>query len=157
MGLELKSVRMKSSFAVFSLAILLGACAATAPTPDATGAPASGHPDLACLLPSNCVSSLGNSGLAPLRYAGTPVQAMAMLRATLTTFPEATVVRTEPLAIDVVFTTPVGFRDQVDFRIDPQSQRVDFRSRSLFGLFDWGKNRSRMQEFKTRFEQQPRL
>ena len=40
------------------------------------------------------------------------------------------------------------------FRIDPDAQRIDFRSRSLFGLFDWGKNRSRMQEFKTRFEQQ---
>ncbi len=76
-----------------------------------------------------------------------------MLQATLTTFPEATVVRSAPLAMEVVFTTPVGFRDQVEFRIDPQAQRVDFRSRSLFGLFDWGKNRSRMQEFKNRFEQ----
>jgi hypothetical protein len=41
-------------------------------------------------------------------------------------------------------------------RIDSQSQRIDFRSRSLFGLFDFGKNRSRMQAFATRFEQQSR-
>ena len=147
---------MKSKLAVLTLAIPLGACAATAPTPHATGAPDSGNPDLACLLPSNCVSSRGNSGLVPLLYAGTPEQAKAMLQATLLTFPEATVVRSEPLAMEVIFTTPVGFRDQVDFRIDPQAQRVDFRSRSLFGLFDWGKNRSRMQEFKIRFEQQAR-
>lgn len=52
--------------------------------------------------------------------------------------------------------TPAGFRDQVDFRIDPQAQRIDFRSRSLFGLFDWAKNRSRMQEFKRRFEHKSR-
>ena len=148
---------MKSKLAVLALAILLGACAATAPTTEATGAHDSGNPDLTCLLPSNCVSSRGNSGLMPLLYAGTPEQAMAMLRAALLTFPEATVVRSEPLAMEVIFTTPVGFRDQVDFRIDPQAQRVDFRSRSLFGLFDWGKNRSRMQEFKIRFEQQARL
>ncbi len=62
-----------------------------------------------------------------------------------------------PLALEVIFTTPVGFRDQVDFRIDPQAHRVDFRSRSLFGLFDWDKNRSRMEEFKMRFEQQALL
>jgi uncharacterized protein (DUF1499 family) len=147
---------MKSKFAVMTWAILLGACASTAPTSDATGARSSGDPDLACLLPSNCVSSRGNSVLLPLLYAGTPAQALAMLQATLTTFPEATVVRSEPLAMEVIFTTPAGFRDQVDFRIDPEAQRVDFRSRSLFGLFDWGKNRSRMQEFKIRFEQQAR-
>ncbi|MBK6975029.1 MAG: DUF1499 domain-containing protein [Sterolibacteriaceae bacterium] len=156
MGLELKNVGMKSKLAVLTLAILLGACAATVPTPYARGGPDSGNPDLACLLPSNCVNSRGNSGLVPLLYAGTPEQAMAMLQATLLSFPEATVVRSEPLAMEVIFTTPVGFRDQVDFRIDPQAQRVDFRSRSLFGLFDWGKNRSRMQEFKIRFEQQGR-
>jgi len=157
MVFELKGVRLKSKFAVLTLAILLGACAATAPTTYATGAPDADNPDLACLLPSNCVSSRGNGSLGPLLYAGTPAQALAMLQATLRTFPEATVVRSEPLAMEVIFTTPVGFRDQVDFWIDPQAHRVDFRSRSLFGLFDWGKNRSRMQEFKSRFEQQPRL
>ena len=121
--------------------------------PQATGASETPSPDLACTLPSNCVNSLGTGNLLPLRYTGTPAQALATLQATLTKFPEATVVRTEPLALEVIFTTRVGFRDQVDFRIDAQAQRIDFRSRSLFGLFDWGKNRSRMREFATRFEQ----
>ena len=147
---------MKSEFAVLALAILLGACAATAPTSNSIGAPDSGSPDLACPLPSNCVNSRGTGDLVPLRYTGTPAQALDMLRATLATFPEATFVRAEPLALELIFTTPVGFRDQVDFRIDVQAQRIDFRSRSLFGLFDFGKNRSRMQEFATRFEQQSR-
>ncbi len=148
---------MKSSFPVLTMALLLGACAATAPTPSAKAAPDSGNPDLVCPLPSNCVSSRANGDLLPLRYAGTPAQAMDILQATLATFAHATVVRSEPLALEVIFTTPSGFRDQVDFRIDPQEKRIDFRSRSLFGLFDWGKNRSRMQEFKSRFEQQARL
>jgi uncharacterized lipoprotein YajG len=46
--------------------------------------------------------------------------------ATSRTFPEATVVRSAPLFMEVVFTTPVGFRDQVEFRIDPQARPVDF-------------------------------
>ena len=71
-------------------------------------------------------------------------------------FPEATIVQSDALTMQVIFTTPIGFRDQVDFRINPQNQRIDFRSRSLFGLFDWGKNRSRMQDFTARFEQQSR-
>ena len=136
------------------MGVLLGACAATTPPGDAAVAPDSSSRDLACVLPSNCVSTRGNGSLEPLRYTGASTRGLALLQATLATFPEATVVRREPLALTVIFTTPVGFRDEVDFRIDAEAQRIDFRSRSLFGLFDWGKNRSRMQEFRTRFEQQ---
>jgi uncharacterized protein (DUF1499 family) len=151
---ELKNVRARSGLAVSTLALLLGGCAAVTPPRDAAVAADPSSRDLACPLPSNCVSSRGNGGVEPLRYTGTPTRAVALLQATLTTFAEATVVRSEPLALNVIFTTPIGFRDEVDFRIDPEAQRIDFRSRSLFGLFDWGKNRSRMQEFRTRFEQQ---
>ena len=145
---------MKLKSAVSTLAFLLGACAATAPPSRSIGSPGPGTLDLACPLPSNCVNSQGTGGFMPLRFTGAAAQAFALLQATLATFPEATVVRTEPLALEVIFTTPVGFRDQVDFRIDAKAQRIDFRSRSLFGLFDFGKNRSRMQDFATRFELQ---
>lgn len=106
---------------------------------------------LACTLPSNCVDSVGAGGLEPLKYRGTPQQALARLEATLKTFPEATVVDREPLRVRVIFTTTVGFRDQVDFFIDTSADRIDFKSISLFGLLDFGKNRSRMQEFALRF------
>ena len=112
---------------------------------------------MTCTLASNCVNSVGTRALLALRYVGTPAQATAILQATLASFPEATVVREEPLAMQVIFTTRAGFRDQVDFRIDPQAQRIDFRSRSLLGLYDWGKNRARMLEFMSRFEQQAPL
>lgn len=154
---KLSSSRLKSSVAVLMLATLLGACGATSPAPGATGAPAAGSPNLNSTLASNCVSSRGSGGLVALRYVGTPAQATAMVQATLASFPEATVVRREPLAMEVIFTPRAGFRDQVDFRIDPQAQRVDFRSGSLLGLYDWGKSRSRMLEFTSRFEQQAPL
>jgi uncharacterized protein (DUF1499 family) len=140
------------------LVLLLAACASTAPLssapPSGDGSGNGAERELACVLPSNCVNSLGTGALAPLRFGGTPAQALAALQAALATFPEARVVKSEPLALEVIFTTPVGFRDQVDFRIDAAGGRIDFRSRSLFGLFDFGKNHSRMAEFSARFARQ---
>ncbi len=132
---------------IAAAAVLLSACA-SAPDP--------GSPALTCLLPTNCANSRETGDLVPLRYTGPPTRALELLQATAATFPEARVVKAEPLAVEMIFTTPVGFRDQVDFRVDVQAQRIDFRSRSLFGLFDFGKNRSRMREFTARFEQQSR-
>ena len=153
---HLQGVPMKSELGMLALAIMLSACASTAPTTESSGLPNVGPPDLACLLPSNCVSSKSTSDFLPLPYTGTAAQALDQLRATLATFPEATIVRDEARGLEVIFTTPVGFKDQVDFSIDPTVQRIDFRSRSLFGLYDFGKNRSRMQEFVSRFEKQSR-
>jgi uncharacterized protein (DUF1499 family) len=102
------------------------------------------------------VNSLGGSSLGPLHYEGNSTQALALLRATLADFPEAQIVNTDGLSLEVVFTTPMGFKDTVDFRVDTQAQRIDYRSRSSFGLFDFGKNRSRMTAISDRFEQNVR-
>lgn len=129
--------------------LLLGACTTPGPVPGANTTA------LACMLPSNCVDSWGTGGLAPLKYLGTPAQALDRIEATLKSFAEAEVVHREPLALQAIFTTPLGFRDQVDFQIEPATQRIDFRSRSLLGLFDFGKNQSRMQAFTLRFRATP--
>lgn len=137
-----------------ALALLMVAgCASDPKRPPATAAEQSARATLACMLPTNCVNSLNHDGPPPLRYSGTPEQALADLRATLADFPEAQIISSDGLALEVVFTTAVGFRDLVDFRIDAQAKRIDYRSRSSFGLFDFGKNRSRMSAFTTRFEQ----
>jgi len=51
-----------------------------------------------------------------------------------------------------IFTTLLGFRDEVEFRLDAEAQTIHFRSRSLMGAYDFGKNHSRMQDLKSRFE-----
>ena len=108
---------------------------------------------LSCFSPGNCVNSLDDlSSLPPLRFTGTAAEGKAILLATLADFPEATVHLDVALQVEAVFTTTVGFRDTVLFRIDPAGQRIDFRSSSNFGLYDFGKNRSRMKEFTARFE-----
>lgn len=106
---------------------------------------------LACPPTPNCVNSLEPGNLAPLSFQGEPAQGMAQLKATLATFAEATVERSDALTLVAVFTTRLGFRDEVEFRVDGAAQTIHYRSRSLAGLYDFGKNRSRMQEFQARF------
>lgn len=148
----MNQIGLAASACVFALSVVLAGCAVAVPaTGDRSGADASA---LGCALPSNCVSTAGRSGMPPLRYAGTSAQGLAALQAALASFPEAKVVRTEGLMIESIFTTPAGFRDEVIFIVDAASPRIDFRSRSLLGLFDFGKNRSRMREFSARFDKQ---
>ncbi len=150
----MRSDRLLSSAALhvpvaLAIALLLSACA-TVPT-DATNAPA--QQVLACSLPTNCVSSV--DGATPLDFEGSAEQAVERLRAVLASFPEARLVRAEGLVLEAVFTTPAGFKDEVMFRVEPTLRRVDYRSRSTLGLYDFGKNRSRMQQFAERFAAAP--
>ena len=107
---------------------------------------------LSCIHPGNCVNSFSSYGLEALAFVGNGEQAMALLRATLATFPEATIVSSAPLYLEVIFTTTIGFRDQIEFRIDESSKLIDFRSRSKIGLYDFNKNRSRTQDFSASFK-----
>jgi len=122
----------------------LGGCA----LPVAPGAPTATA--LACSLPSNCVTTL-DGGAAPLQFEGDAARGLVRLKRTLAGYAEARIVRSEASAIDVIFTTAAGFEDEVSFRIDAARQRIDYRSRSRLGLFDFGKNRSRMRELAERF------
>lgn len=105
---------------------------------------------LACALPSNCVSTL-DGGAVPLSFNGGAAQALARLQRTLAGYPNARIVRSDATAVDTIFTTTVGFEDEVAFRIDAAQHLIDYRSRSRIGLFDLGKNSSRMREFAERF------
>jgi uncharacterized protein (DUF1499 family) len=150
----LEYFKVCSLFSVVCLTLGLGGCASPAPLAGSTNEANAARAALTCTLPSNCANSLGGGALAPLRYAGTAEQGMALLMATLAMFTEAKVVTSDATALEVVFTTPVGFRDQVEFKLDAQAQQIDYRSRSNLGLFDFGKNRSRMLEFAARFDKQ---
>jgi uncharacterized protein (DUF1499 family) len=134
-------------------ALALAGCASIPPSPPlAAAAPAAQA--LACSLPAHCVNSLGTGDLPPLPFKGTAAQGLAQLKATLAGIPQAQVVYSEGDVVQAIFTTPAGFRDQVDFRLDPAAHRIDFRSQSLIGLFDFGKNHSRMADFAERFAAQ---
>lgn len=133
------------------IALVLAACAAQESGPEIKLGPGTHPTDLTCPRSSNCVNSLGGNGLPALRYTGNAAQGMALLRATLASLPEAAIVRSDPVWLEVIFTTPLGFRDQVDFVLDAPSGQIHFRSQSLLGRYDFGKNRARMTAFAERF------
>ena len=137
-----------------ALAPILACVTGAALAQDAAAGAPPDAPSLVCALPTNCVNSIGMGDLQALRFEGSAQAAMARLQATLAAFDGANVSRAEALHVEAIFTTPAGFKDRVDFVIDAQAGRIDFRSYSMFGLFDWGKNRSRMIDFSERFAQQ---
>ena len=142
--------QQRASKFILTIAALLTACGTfPPPAPAAKNTPI--DPRLSCTLPTNCVNSRTSSGLAPLHFAGTGAHGLALLQATLVSFPEATVQQQDESTITAVFTTPAGFRDDVIFLLDPQQHQIDFQSHSSFGLYDFGKNRSRMQALTARF------
>ena len=130
--------------------LLTAACSSfTLPAPAAENTPI--DPRLSCTLPTNCVNSRTSSGLAPLHFVGTGAHGLALLQATLASFPEATVQQQDESTITAVCTAPAGFRDDVIFLLDLQHHQIDFQSHSGFGLYDFGKNSSRMQAVTARF------
>ncbi len=110
---------------------------------------------LACPASPNCVNTLGVGNLPPLAYSGDVAQGMARLRATLVSFGEARIEAADGQSITTIFTTLLGFRDEVVFVFDPAQPVIHFRSRSLLGYYDFGKNRSRMQAVAERFAATP--
>lgn len=137
------------------LALWLAGCAAVPPPQGASPGASTTAEVSACPVTTNCVSSVGGAGTLPaLNYPGTAAQAHTALLATLASYPQARIVRDEPTFVEAVFTTPAGFQDVVQFQLAGQSKRIDFKSQSTLGLFDFGKNRSRMQEFGERFQKQ---
>jgi uncharacterized protein (DUF1499 family) len=152
----LQNFKRVSAIGALAISVGLGGCASPAPLDGSSSQANAARAALACTLPSNCANSLGGGALSPLRFQGTAEQGMAQLAATLATFAEAKLVASDATALEAVFTTPIGFRDQVEFKLDAQAQQIDYRSRSNLELYDFGKNRSRMLEFVARFaKQQP--
>jgi uncharacterized protein (DUF1499 family) len=143
--------KVSSTAILLVLATASAGCLATAAEIGPTSSMASD--DLSCTLPTNCVTTIKNDGIQPLHFNGTAADALGELNATLASFPEAKITRTQDNIVEAVFTTPMGFKDTVLFRVNAAEKKIDFRSRSNFGLYDFGKNSTRMTELSARFAQ----
>ncbi|MGB8424203.1 MAG: DUF1499 domain-containing protein, partial [Desulfobacterales bacterium] len=104
----------------------------------------------------NCVSSLSDDEkhqVAPLTFSGSQAEAAARLVAVLEQMKGSKIVSQTDTAIRVEFTSTVfRFVDDVDFRFDADHHRIDLRSASRVGYFDFGVNRKRIAEIRRRFE-----
>ena len=102
-----------------------------------------------CPSSPNCVSTLGGDAaksMTPLIFQISSWDVQKEIRKVIEALAGTRIVREEPGYIHVEFTSKVfRFVDDVEFAIDEGTKRIDFRSASRVGYYDFGANRKRME------------
>jgi len=137
---------------LLAVLLMVSNCAAGRPPSSTDQAP--GLAD--CPNRPNCVSSLAGDEkhrVAPLTFCGSPAEAAARLVSVLEQLKGSKIVSQTDTAIRAEFTSTVfRFVDDVDFGFDAAHHRIDLRSASRVGYFDFGVNRRRVEEIRRRFD-----
>lgn len=106
-----------------------------------------------CPSSPNCVSSRADDErhrVEPLCFTDDPTDAFARLGRILADRDDTTLVRKEDRYLRVEFRTRLGFVDDGEFLMDPDGECIHVRSASRLGYSDLGKNRSRIEEIRSR-------
>lgn len=110
-----------------------------------------------CEAGPHCVSSLSedaNRRVEPLRYHGARDAAHARLLALLVRQPRHRIVTNAPDYVHVEVTTPLmRYVDDLEFLFALDAPRIDVRSSSRIGYYDFQTNRARVESLRVRFEQ----
>lgn len=112
----------------------------------------------ACTASPNCVSTLSapeDSGhsIAPFRYSKTLSDATAQLKAVIAGLPRARLVEEDETYLHYEFTSLLlRFVDDVEFLFDEGAKTIHFRSASRVGYGDFGVNRRRMEDIRSRLQ-----
>ncbi|TVS18163.1 MAG: DUF1499 domain-containing protein [Gammaproteobacteria bacterium] len=140
---------MLHRLAFLLIAAMLSACAASG----AVDRDRDGNSDFEpCGTAPRCVVSLDDAGsrrIEPLMYTTSPLLARLHLMQLLVDRDDVEVVTAVDDYIHAVFVTPrLRYRDDVEFLIRNDG-RVDVRSSSRIGWYDWGTNRNRIESLRT--------
>ena len=104
----------------------------------------------------NCVcteSTDEEHKIEPLRFEGSPDEAMRKIESVVSKMPRTAVVTASDTYLHVEFTSLIfRFVDDVEFAVEPQSKRIGFRSASRTGHSDLGVNRRRMESIRAAFD-----
>jgi uncharacterized protein (DUF1499 family) len=104
---------------------------------------------------NNCVSSLNFDDInyvEPITYSGRRTDAREALIAIINSLnPRGTVVSSENHIQAQFVSTMFGFTDDVDFMIDKRNKKIQLRSSSRVGFYDWGVNRKRIETIRGMF------
>lgn len=65
---------------------------------------------------------------------------------------EAKIIKKNPNYIHAVFSTRIGFKDDVEFYFDEENKVIHFRSASRLGYSDMGKNKDRYEKIKDLYQ-----
>ncbi len=105
----------------------------------------------------NCVSSLASDPdhrVEPLRYEASQSEAKERLLQILQGLNRVTIVVNEPRYIYAEFRSTVfGFVDDVEFLFAESEPVIHVRSASRVGYYDFGANRSRVEQIRTAWSQ----
>ena len=95
----------------------------------------------------------GEHSIAPIRFKGSAVEAIAAARKAVESMERATVVRHEGNYLYAEFRSKLlGFVDDVEFTYDEQAGVIHVRSASRLGRRDFGVNRARVEALRSRLE-----
>lgn len=104
----------------------------------------------------NCVCTADSDQqhkIEPLRFAGSPAEAMQKLKSVIGNMPRTSVVTADDNYLHVEFKSLLfRFVDDVEFAIEPDSRQIQFRSASRVGYSDFGVNRRRMESIRAAFD-----
>ena len=103
----------------------------------------------------NCVSSLATNRahrMPPIGFTGPVEAAQERLLRVIRQMPRSEIVKDEPGYLAVIFRSKVfGFVDEAEFDFDEKSGEINFRSGARTGYYDFGVNRSRLEEIRESF------
>ena len=109
-----------------------------------------------CPASPNCVVSEGGDAghaIGPIRFGGTPEQAMDGLEAVLAALPRVRIVTREPAYLHAEFRSLLfGYVDDFEARIDEGARSIQVRSASRSGHSDLGVNRRRVESIRSALE-----
>lgn len=109
----------------------------------------------ACPDSSNCVSSQSadpRHTIDPMRYKGTEEKAWGLLLEAVSGMKRARIVAAGERYLHAEFTSAIfRFVDDVELLLDDGTMTIQVRSASRVGDFDFGVNRRRVEEIRSRF------
>ncbi|MGH9576724.1 MAG: DUF1499 domain-containing protein [Terriglobales bacterium] len=111
-----------------------------------------------CKRSPNCVSSQAEAAdaehsIAPIRFKGSVLEAMAAVRKAIEGMERATVLRHEANYLYAEFRSKrMGFVDDVEFTHDEKAGVIHVRSASRLGRRDFGVNRARIEALRAKIE-----
>ncbi|MGB3400148.1 MAG: DUF1499 domain-containing protein, partial [Candidatus Deferrimicrobiaceae bacterium] len=112
-----------------------------------------------CPSSPNCVSSRDPDParrVDPILFTGDSASGWSRLRKVIAEMKGARIAKEEMGSLHAEFRSPLfGFVDDVEFRMDEAAGRIDVRSASRTGYFDFGVNRRRIEEIRARFSREP--
>lgn len=112
-----------------------------------------------CPSTPNCVSSRAEKAsqrVDPILFHGDPASAWSRLRKVVSSMKGAFIAEEKAGYLRAEFRTALfGFVDDLELLLDEAAKRIDVRSASRTGYFDFGVNRGRVEEIRDRFAREP--